>query len=1104
MSTIPELPTIDLHLIIESETINFIEEGEIMRKVMAILFPTVLLVGFMITPVLGEKTKPRNPISVPGHLAPVYGFAGAEKPIDESQSKVEIPQTMSLGILPTSSPGTQIGATTYDAQHNCTMARQIEHRGNDFLSTVWMQKANSILGGNRDIAYTGLDLNTCFVSVTDLVNSTRAGYTGVDVDPATGCPIVTGHESFSGSYYPTAYFNSACPPPSSTPAFGADYPSDNFGWWINDGTGPGNENLWPKIEWQVGTETVLHMVAAEFGSTADDPQTISYYRKVFNAYNDDGGNAWSAQAVIDTVTSINATVVASPNSDRVAIVWAAPCDYKRDTPDEFTSQYTNDIWYAIADDQGTYWANNATPANPSIANLVDIGTIGGGNITNYAETGEYKAYCDISAVFDAENRLHMVWNARHWSNSGVDLDLRNSALFHWRPGFITPNVVVIADWDDGIGEGHAWGADVSKPSISVCDGNLFVLYTQFGNADEPSTDMDFLNGLMNGELYLAASDDQGASWGVPQNLTNSETPGCFPGDCDSDYWASMARYGRPANGCGGGDNVPTDGYALDILYINDKEPGAVVQPESGSWTTNPVMWLTVPCRGPNVIDCTNPIAVDLSVDLPYVDNNTTCGRGNSIDETCMNPWDDSEDIVYQLTVASEMEIDVLLDPHGHQLTGMAIFDGCPTPNNCLATGFSFSNEPCDFSISLTAGIYFMVVDGIALQYCNPSFELTIQESPVGGCCFDDGSCTEMTESACELAEGTYSGDGTICAGDNDGNGVDDLCEAWQAGDDHKMHFPQLPDGAGWDVYSSVNTSDLSIADDWECSGTGWVKDLHFWGSWFLGITTEITSFEVSVYSDVPAGTDRPYSYPGDLLHTISTDSFTVVEIDPGTPEGWYNPHINMVFSNSQITYSQYDIHFDSTDWFWQDSGSVYWISISATTPGYEWGWKSSQDHWNDQAVYKDMSGDWKPLYEPGTFILGDVNHDGVVDPFDVAYLNSYLGSGSPPPYEDEGFYPAADVDGDCDIDDDDVDLLGNHVSSPYPDLIPSTCEYVARGPLALSFVITAGDFICGDANGDGTVNVGDAVHLINYVFKSGPPPEPLLSGDCNCDGVINV
>ena len=48
------------------------------------------------------------------------------------------------------------------------------------------------------------------------------------------------------------------------------------------------------------------------------------------------------------------------------------------------------------------------------------------------------------------------------------------------------------------------------------------------------------------------------------------------------------------------------------------------------------------------------------------------------------------------------------------------------------------------------------------------------------------------------------------------------------------------------------------------------------------------------------------------------------------------------------------------------------------------------------------------------------------------------------------------------------------------------------------------DYIYGDANGDRLVNVGDAVFLINYVFKSGSLPNPLESGDANCDDQVNV
>ncbi|MCP4567036.1 MAG: hypothetical protein GY841_05585, partial [FCB group bacterium] len=50
----------------------------------------------------------------------------------------------------------------------------------------------------------------------------------------------------------------------------------------------------------------------------------------------------------------------------------------------------------------------------------------------------------------------------------------------------------------------------------------------------------------------------------------------------------------------------------------------------------------------------------------------------------------------------------------------------------------------------------------------------------------------------------------------------------------------------------------------------------------------------------------------------------------------------------------------------------------------------------------------------------------------------------------------------------------------------------------INYVFKGGDApICygeGDANGDCALNVGDAVYLINYVFKSGPAP--ICSRDC--------
>jgi Arylsulfotransferase (ASST)/Dockerin type I domain len=55
-----------------------------------------------------------------------------------------------------------------------------------------------------------------------------------------------------------------------------------------------------------------------------------------------------------------------------------------------------------------------------------------------------------------------------------------------------------------------------------------------------------------------------------------------------------------------------------------------------------------------------------------------------------------------------------------------------------------------------------------------------------------------------------------------------------------------------------------------------------------------------------------------------------------------------------------------------------------------------------------------------------------------------------------------------------------------------------------NFIVDPGDYICGDANSDLTVNVSDAVYIINYVFVGGNAPLSYESGDTNCDSTVNV
>jgi hypothetical protein len=47
-------------------------------------------------------------------------------------------------------------------------------------------------------------------------------------------------------------------------------------------------------------------------------------------------------------------------------------------------------------------------------------------------------------------------------------------------------------------------------------------------------------------------------------------------------------------------------------------------------------------------------------------------------------------------------------------------------------------------------------------------------------------------------------------------------------------------------------------------------------------------------------------------------------------------------------------------------------------------------------------------------------------------------------------------------------------------------------------------FICGDANGDGSINILDITFIINYLYKGGPAPDPAESADVNNSGSVNI
>lgn len=73
--------------------------------------------------------------------------------------------------------------------------------------------------------------------------------------------------------------------------------------------------------------------------------------------------------------------------------------------------------------------------------------------------------------------------------------------------------------------------------------------------------------------------------------------------------------------------------------------------------------------------------------------------------------------------------------------------------------------------------------------------------------------------------------------------------------------------------------------------------------------------------------------------------------------------------------------------------------------------------------------------------------------------------------------------------DDAIDIANETSQDSNEDGIPDEC---------------AVSYVCGDANGDETVNLLDITFLISYLYKGGAAPDPLEAGDANGNGAINL
>ncbi len=198
---------------------------------------------------------------------------------------------------------------------------------------------------------------------------------------------------------------------------------------------------------------------------------------------------------------------------------------------------------------------------------------------------------------------------------------------------------------------------------------------------------------------------------------------------------------------------------------------------------------------------------------------------------------------------------------------------------------------------------------------------------------------------------------------------------WFEGEPHKMHYPQLPDEEGWNVNCSYQT----LGDDWTCTRSGPVDEIHFWGSWLGGGTGMPPTFLISIYSDVPDPDEQGplYSMPGILLwgpYEADPTRYMMRNIEPDPPlaEGFFSPEAGQFWENDHWDYWQYNVT-EIPEPFIQTEGEVYWLVIHTMIDpmeydmGLRWGWKTSiSPHHLDDGVWGEGPEpfDWFELRDP--------------------------------------------------------------------------------------------------------------------------------------------
>ncbi len=430
------------------------------------------------------------------------------------------------------SPGDSIGITWYDLQSNGSYGQRLFVDASNNVHINWTWAGGPYPPEPRYCAWNFRYSDGTYFGETQ-ASPSISGFVQLDVTrDGTERTIITYHYDPGSGYYSWIDIDSA----------------NGAGHWPND----------PKT---LGISDYIHPNVAVASSNNIIMSTCNWVTNE-HQYLDlstDEGDTWIHIADIDSIGIHNRSsfVRASRNLGSHKVVFVNT----RFITDTMIGGFLDrNIWYMVSTDDGVTWSS-----------LI--------NVTDYQPYpfDSARAFNHANIVFDLNDKLHVAWAGR----KVTDQYWEASKIFHWDE--INDTITIVSSpsiyypepggwWIETATSGDYGGfrlpADQPQLVVDPTNNDLYCLW--LGNDDYYDSSAA---GYINSEIYGSYSTDNGMTWSIYVNLTNTRSPGAPPGLCmDEDYMTT---------------NPLVVNDSIYVTYIEDKDAGNALDVE-GIFTENPV------------------------------------------------------------------------------------------------------------------------------------------------------------------------------------------------------------------------------------------------------------------------------------------------------------------------------------------------------------------------------------------------------------------------------------------------------------------------------------------------------------------------------------